>query len=91
MAQAKRIAVILPEDLLVSVDGLAGENRSAFVREALRLLIRQRRRIQANLHRLRRGYEQMSKLNLELAEEGIEDDLSAIEAYERLLAEEDKS
>ncbi len=90
LAQAKRIVVCLSEDLLAAVNGLVtqGErNRSAFVREAIRLLVRQRRRTQASLERLRRGYEEMGRLNLEIAEEGLGDDLRAIEAYERALGE----
>ena len=93
MAQARRITVTLPEDLLASIDSLVMEgegNRGAFVRAALRHLIRQRRRIQANLQRLRRGYEEMGRLNLELAEEGLGEDLRAIEAYERALGGRDR-
>lgn len=88
MAQAKRIVVSVPEDLLASVDGLAyqgGRSRSALVREAIRLLVRQRLWTQANLERLRRGYEQMGRLNRELAEEGLGADMSACDSYERTL------
>lgn len=80
----------MPEDLLASVDGLVvqgGRNRSAFVREAIRLLVRQQLWTQANLQRLRQGYERMGRLNQELAEEGLGDDLRAFETYERALGE----
>ncbi len=90
MAQARRIAVFLPEDLLASIDVLASQDecsRSAFVREALRFLVRQRRRSQANLERLRRGYELMGRLNRELAEEGLAGEIGAMDSYERALGE----
>ena len=90
LAQAKRIVVCLSRELLEAVNGLViqGErNRSAFVREAIRLLVRQRRRTQASLERLRRGYEEMGGLNLSLAEEALSEDLQASEAYERTLGE----
>lgn len=93
MAQAKRIVVSVPEDLLASVDGLAlqgGRSRSALVREAIRLLVRQRQWTQANLDWLRRGYEQMGRLNRTLAEEGLGEDMSACESYERALGERDR-
>ena len=86
MAQAKRLVVSVPGDLWESVNGLVmqGErNRSAFVREALRLLVRQRQWTQANLTRLRRGYEEMGPINRELAEEGLAADISAMESYVR--------
>ncbi|MGE5529833.1 MAG: CopG family ribbon-helix-helix protein [Patescibacteria group bacterium] len=87
MAQAKRIMITLPGDLLASVDDLAAGrcSRSAFVREALRLLIRQRERTEANLQRLRRGYERMGRINLALAEEGLGGELETLETYERVL------
>ena len=90
MAQTKRIVVCMPDDLLASVDGLVLEgerNRSAIVREALRLLVRQRQRTQAGLQRLKRGYEAMGRINLALSEEGLHEDLKSTEAYERILGE----
>ncbi len=93
LAQAKRIVVAVPGDLLASVDGLAvqgGRSRSALVREAMRLLVRQRQWAQANLERLRRGYERMGWLNRMLAEEGFGEDMSACESYERALGERER-
>lgn len=88
MAQAKRIVVSIPDELLASMDGLlARGKRSAFVREAIRLLVRERQWAMANLERLRRGYERMGPLNLRLAEEGLAGDLECVEAYERRLGE----
>ncbi|MCL6613652.1 MAG: ribbon-helix-helix protein, CopG family [Firmicutes bacterium] len=89
MSQTKRIVVSVPEELLLSMDDLRakdGSSRSAMVREAIRLLLHQRREAAASLERLRRGYERMGRLNRRLAEEGLAADLAVCEAYERGLA-----
>ena len=47
MAQAKRIMVSLPDSLLQEVDGIVRHEtgtRSAFIREAVRMLVEERRR-----------------------------------------------
>lgn len=84
MAQAKRIMVSLPDSLLQEVDGIVRRetgNRSAFVREAMLLLIAERRRLE-KMDRYRNGYEKTGKINRALAEEGLEADLRDLEAYE---------
>ncbi len=84
MAQAKRIMVSLPDSLLQEVDGIVRRetgNRSAFVREAMLLLIAERRRLE-KIERYRTGYEKTGKINRALAEEGLGADLRDLEAYE---------
>ena len=76
--------VSLPDSLLQEVDGIVRRetgNRSAFVREAMLLLIAERRRLE-KMERYRLGYEKTGKLNRALAEEGLEADLRDLEAYE---------
>lgn len=90
VAQTKRIVVSVPDELLASMDDPAtrdARSRSAFVREAIRLLVRQRQWLVVNGERLRRGYQEMGALNRRLAEEGLADDLASIEDYERRLGE----
>jgi CopG family transcriptional regulator/antitoxin EndoAI len=87
MAQAKRIMVSLPDSLLQEVDGIVRReqgNRSAFVREAMLLLIRERHRL-AELEKWRSGYEKMAVINRKLAEDGLEQDLQTLESYENYL------
>lgn len=87
MAQAKRIMVSLPDSLLQEVDGIVRRetgNRSAFIREAMLLLIEERRR-KERFEGCRLGYERMGKLNLILAEEGLEEDSKDLNDYENYL------
>lgn len=87
MAQAKRIMVSLPDSLLQEVDGIVRRergNRSAFVREAMLLLIRERQRM-AEMEKWRSGYEKMAVINRRLAEDGLEQDLQTLESYEDYL------
>lgn len=87
MAQAKRIMVSLPDSLLQEVDGIVRRergNRSAFVREAMLLLISERQRM-AEMEKWRSGYEKMAVINRRLAEDGLEQDLQTLESYEDYL------
>lgn len=87
MAQAKRIMVSLPDNLLQEVDGIVRRetgNRSAFVREAMLLLIEERHKKEW-MERYRAGYERVGKLNLMLAEDGIEADSRDLDNYENYL------
>ncbi len=87
MAQAKRIMVSLPGSLLQEVDGIVRRetgNRSAFIREAMLLLIKERRYCE-KMKRCRDGYEKMGELNRLLAEDGLEEDFHELENYENYL------
>jgi CopG family transcriptional regulator/antitoxin EndoAI len=89
MAQAKRIMVSLPGTLLQEVDGIVRRetgNRSAFVREAMLLLIAERRRHE-RIERCRIGYEKVGKLNLAIAEDGLAEDFHDLEKYEDYLTD----
>ena len=91
MAQAKRIMVSLPESLLQEVDGIVRRetgNRSAFIREAMLLLISERR-YRERMDQCRLGYQKMGKLNLELAEDGLEEDSRDLDNYENHLVKRD--
>jgi CopG family transcriptional regulator/antitoxin EndoAI len=87
MAQAKRIMVSLPDSLLQEVDGIVRRetgNRSAFIREAMLLLIKERRYCE-RMKRCRSGYEKMGELNRLLAEDGLAEDSLELEDYENYL------
>lgn len=82
----KRIAISLPGSLLQEVDSLVQEekcNRSELVRAAMRMYIRVKRH-QELVHSMERGYMAMSGLNLELAQENLDE---SWEIYEEYLAD----
>lgn len=84
MAETKRIMISLPNSLLEEVDGLLSvenKNRSEFIREAMKLYIRERKKIQMG-ERMKKGYEEMSQINLTLAEMGLEEDMKELDKYE---------
>lgn len=73
MASGKRIVVSVPDNLLREVDGLAAMerwNRSALIREAVRIYVEERKKRDMR-EQMKRGYEEMARINLTLAEEGL--------------------
>ena len=87
MAETKRIMVSLPNSLLKEVDFIVSmekKNRSEFVKEAIKLYIREKRRLEVS-QRLKDGYVEMSKINLALAEIGFEQDMVELNIYETKL------
>jgi CopG family transcriptional regulator/antitoxin EndoAI len=72
MATSKRVVISVPDHLLREVDGLvamARWNRSALIREAVRIYVEERKKRDVR-EQLMRGYQEMASLNLALAEEG---------------------
>lgn len=89
MAELKKILVSLPDSLLREVDEIVAiekKNRSQFIREAMKLYIRERHRIEIR-EKMKKGYEQMARINIELTEEGLKSDIQALEGYEAILSE----
>ena len=87
MAETKRIMVSLPNSLLEEVDFIVSmekKNRSEFVKEAMKLYIREKRKVEVS-ERLRDGYLEMSQINLTLAEVGFEQDMMELNVYEAKL------
>ncbi|CCQ96809.1 putative transcriptional regulator, CopG family [[Clostridium] ultunense Esp] len=87
MAETKRIMVSLPNSLLEEVDFIVSmekKNRSEFVKEAMKLYIREKRRLEVS-QKLKDGYVEMSKINLALAEIGFEQDMVELNIYETKL------
>jgi len=69
VAQVKRIMISLPDYLLTEIDLIAAaekQNRSEFVREAMKLYIAERRR-QILREQMKKGYVEMATINLSLA------------------------
>ena len=87
MAETKRIMVSLPNSLLEEVDFIVSmekKNRSEFVKEAMKLYIREKRKVEVT-ERLKDGYLEMSQINLTLAEVGFEQDMKELNVYETRL------
>ncbi|WZL78879.1 ribbon-helix-helix protein, CopG family [Eubacteriales bacterium mix99] len=89
MAELKKILVSLPDSLLQEVDEIVAiekKNRSEFIREAMKLYIRERHRIEIR-EKMKKGYEEMARINSEMTEVGLESDVRALEEYEAILSE----
>lgn len=87
MAETKKIMVSLPNSLLEEVDFIVSmekKNRSEFVKEAMKLYIREKRRVEV-YEKLKDGYVEMSQINLTLAEIGLEQDMVELNVYESKL------
>lgn len=87
MAETKRIMVSLPNSLLEEVDFIVSmekKNRNEFVKEAMKLYIREKRRMEF-VEKLKDGYVEMSNINLALAEVGLEQDVVELNVYETML------
>ncbi|GAE87364.1 CopG family ribbon-helix-helix protein [Acetivibrio straminisolvens] len=93
MAQLKKILISLPDNLLKEVDSIVAMekiNRSEFVREAMKLYIREKRRIEMR-DKLKKGYQQMAEINVKLAEICFEADNDQQQKYEEGLRELEES
>lgn len=89
MAQLKRIIVSLPNSLLEEVDcivAMENKNRSQFIRDAMRLYIKERERIKVR-EQLKTGYMQMADFNVAYAEFGMREDYKDFMLYETRLSE----
>lgn len=92
MDENKKIVVSFPKQLLNEFDELldckSPQKRSQFIREAVILYIKERKK--NNMRELmKKGYEEMSCINCEIAEFGIVCDCADLEKYEAGLSESD--
>ncbi|MCG8485654.1 MAG: CopG family transcriptional regulator, partial [Clostridia bacterium] len=62
------------------------QNRSEFIREAMKLYLRERKKIRIR-EMMKKGYMEMGMINLEISEVGVEEDRLILEKYEKILAE----
>ena len=89
MSRQKKILISLPDALLTEVDTLATAqkiNRSEFIREAMKLYICERKRADIT-SKLKKGYEEMAKINLEIAKYCLDADNIQQQSYEEKLSE----
>ncbi len=89
MAELKKILISLPDYLLKEVDSIASVekmNRSEFVREAMKLYLRERRKIEMR-DRMKKGYQEMAEINIKLANLCFDVDNEQQKKYEERLGE----
>lgn len=89
LAHQKKILISISDSLLEEVDLLAQNeniNRSEFIREAMKLYIKERKK-QHRKEAMKKGYEQMGKINLEFADMCFEADCQQQKNYEEKLSE----
>ena len=73
MPNLKRIMISVPDYLLQEFDGLVNlekKNRSEFIREAMKYYIAERRR-HVLQEQMKKGYQEMAKINLAIAQESF--------------------
>lgn len=84
MADTKKIIVNLPNSLLEEVDDLAStekNNRSEFIKQAMEVYVREQRRLQIK-ENMKKGYLEMSQINIKLSEMGLAEDIRELCVYE---------
>lgn len=87
MTETKRIMISLPHNLLQEVDGVVAREkrtRSEFIREAMRLYLREREKQQIR-EKMERGYLEMAGINLSLARESLEIENESIQVAEEMI------
>jgi CopG family transcriptional regulator/antitoxin EndoAI len=89
LAELRKILISLPDNLLKEIDNIVSvekTNRSEFVREAMRLYIREKRKIEMR-DRMKKGYQEMAEINLRLSEMCFDSDNDQQQRYEERLGE----
>lgn len=82
--------ISLPQNLLTEVDGIVAlekRTRSEFIREAMRLYLRERKKRQIR-ERMQRGYLEMAGINLALSNEAVYAESEAGRILEELVSGE---
>jgi CopG family transcriptional regulator/antitoxin EndoAI len=88
VAEIKRIMISLSDNLLREVDGVVFAerlNRSEFIREAMKFYIQERKR-RTIRDQMKKGYQEMAKINLALAGESFALEQEVSQLFEGRLA-----
>ncbi len=89
MAESKRIVISIPGNLLEEVDNMICIeqcNRSEFVRKAMKFYLNEVKKVKF-VENMKKGYLEMTQINITLAEIGLTADQESICNYESRLAE----
>ena len=85
----RKISVTLPDFLVEETDRLASSfnrSRSEIVALAIEKYVKETKKIESE-ERMKKGYLEMGRINLSLAEDSLISDESACEIYEEFLSE----
>ncbi len=91
MAELRKILISIPDNLLQEIDTVVERdktNRSQFVREAMKVYLRERRKTEIR-DRLKIGYQEMAEINIRLSEICFDADNDVQLRYEQRLREMD--
>lgn len=61
-------------------------NKEDYIKDTMRFYIKEKKRMEI-IEELKKGYAEMSRINSELAETGLEQDLKDLDAYESYVGE----
>lgn len=89
MGEIRKVLISIPDNLLKEIDIIISEekiNRSEFVRDAMKLYLREKRKVEMR-DRLIKGYQEMSEINIKLTEVCIYADNDQQICYENRLGE----
>jgi CopG family transcriptional regulator / antitoxin EndoAI len=89
MSSSKRLVVNLSEALSNEFNRILKEDnkkKSQFIREAIILYIEERKKLEY-IENMKKGYEEMAQINLEISEMGYAEDQKHLEEYEVWLTE----
>ena len=89
LSQLRKVLITVPENLLKQVDNIVDSektNRSEFVREAMKLYIKEKKRISLRTE-MEKGYQEMAEINLAVSEMYFDAENEAFSALEEKLAE----
>lgn len=89
MAQLRKILISVPDNLLKEIDSIVSvekTNRSEFVREAMKLYLRERRKMEMR-DKMKKGYQEMAEINIKLTEMCFDADNDQQQYYEERLGE----
>jgi len=91
LAELRKILISIPDNLLQEIDTVVERdktNRSQFVREAMKVYLRERRKTEIR-DRLKIGYQEMAEINIRLSEICFDADNDVQLRYEQRLREMD--
>jgi len=90
--EKRKVLISLPDTLVKQADAAAmaeGVTRSALVREALCQYLSRKHTLKSR-EQMRRGYEEMARINTAWAQAGLRADTRILDAYEAMLSESEE-
>jgi CopG family transcriptional regulator/antitoxin EndoAI len=90
--EKRKVLISLPDVLVKQADAVAlaeGTTRSALVREALCQYLSRKHMLESR-EQMRKGYEEMSRINTAWAQTGLRADMRVLDAYEAMLSESEE-